>query len=307
MLLIFIIFFVSVNLSYPLERVKYVMGIPVSVTADNKDVFPDVFGIFKKVDRYFSLYRSDSVLCKLNRKKQLVVDSFFRELLEKSVEIYRQTDGFMDVSIGNITAKFGTGFQPCRLPHYRTYGMENVIVHNEKIELKNGISLDFGAVGKGFAVDKAVSVLRGRVKKAVINASGEIRCIGRCRVFIKNPFSEGNIAYFETVLQETGITTSGRYERFYKGKSHIINPKSESSVNSFVSVTLFSDTENVYLDGYATAVSVMPEEKAVEFLNGKRIGFIIIKESGCYLKGEHNSRYIRNLTFFRKLVECEKY
>ncbi len=297
---IILVFLIYVGISFSYERTKYIMGFPVSVKTDNTEIPSQVFSVFKKVDFYFSNHRRDSILCKLNMQKTVRIDNFFRQLLEKSLKIYTDTYGYTDISIGNLTFEKGHTIDRCPIKKSDTTGIQNIVIKKDTLILKNGISLDFGAVGKGFAVDKAVEAIRDKTEKTVINASGEIRCIGKCSVFIKNPFGRGVVAHFETVKQETGISTSGTYER----GNHLFNPFSEEFTASFVSITLFSDIENVYLDGYATAVSVMPEEMAVEFLNRKKIGFVLIKKERCYIKGRYNDRFITDLTFLVNLPEC---
>ena len=302
MYLITVALLVCVSLSFPYERTKYIMGIPVTVKTDRREVPAKIFSVFKKVDFYFSNYRKDSILCRLNRQKILKIDNFFRQMLEKSLTIYKDTYGYTDISIGNLTVRNGHAVDRCPAEKSDTTGIQNITIKGSVVVLKNGISLDFGAVGKGFAVDRAVEEIRGETEKTVINASGEIRCIGKCSVFIKNPFGNGAVAHFKTVKQETGISTSGTYER----GNHLFNPFRKEFSASFISITLFSDIENVYLDGYATAVSVMPEEMAVEFLNRKKIGFVLIKKERCYIKGRYNDRFITELTFLINLPECKK-
>jgi len=302
---IFIIFLLVFWFSYAEERAKYIMGIPVSVSAPEVD--EQFFEPFRKVDKYFSLYRKDSVLCELNRKKQLKADKFFMDLLKKAVQLHRETDGFFDISMGNITYRYGDFVEGCDFPKTDSYGIENILIKGNRIFLKNGISLDFGGIAKGYAVDIVSGMLKKRGIKGIIKASGDIRCLKRCKVCIKDPFSDMYFACFLTKNKETGVSTSGVYERFRDSiqDNHLINPLTKRSASNIISITLIGTLDNASLDAYTTAVSVMPVEKAVSFLNKKKLGFILITKN-CYLQGSFNSLYLKDLTFLSDLKECNK-
>ncbi len=302
---IFIIFLFVFWFSYAEERVKYIMGVPVSVAAPEVD--EQFFEPFRKVDKYFSLYRNDSVLCRLNREKQLKADKFFMDLLKKSIEINRETDGFFDISIGNITYRYGDFVEGCGFIKTDSYGMENILIKENQVFLKNGISLDFGGIAKGYAVDIVSDMLKKRGIKGIVKASGDIRCLKECEICIKDPFSDKPFACFSTKNDETGVSTSGIYERFRGSMqdNHLINPLTKKSASNIISITLIGTVDNTSLDAYATTVSVMPVERAVSFLNKKKLGFFLITKD-CYLQGSFNSLYIKDLTFFSDLKECKE-
>lgn len=302
---ILLFFLLVFGFSYPAERIKYIMGIPVSISAP--EVREEFFEPFRKVDKYFSLYRKDSILCRLNREKQIKADRFFMDLLETSIKIYRETYGFFDISMGNITYRYGDYINGCDFVKTDSYGMENIQIEGDKIFLKNGISLDFGGIAKGYAVDNVSQILKKRGIKGVVKASGDIRCLKKCRICIKDPFSDSFFGCFLTKNEETGISTSGIYER-YRGDindNHLIDPTTKKSASNTVSITLIGTIDNTSLDAYTTAVSVMPVEKAVSFLEKKKLGFVLITKD-CYLQGKFNSLYIKDLTFFSDLKECKK-
>ena len=97
------------------------------------------------------------------------------------------------------------------------------------------------------------------------------------------------------------------YERFRDSiqDNHLINPLTKRSASNIISITLIGTVDNASLDAYTTAVSVMPVEKAVSFLEKKKLGFILITKN-CYLQGSFNSLYLKDLTFLSDLKECKK-
>ncbi|WP_457624557.1 FAD:protein FMN transferase [Persephonella sp.] len=306
---VILIFFLLFTGAYAHERTRYIMGIPVTVISDDRSIHRKVFKVFSQIDGYFSLYRKDSLLCRLNTEKSLYMDRLFNELLQISFEVYRETGGYFDISLGNHTVRYGDSHEMCPLPENESTGMENIKVKGNLIVLENGISLDFGGIGKGFAVDKAGALFRNSGVYGVIKADSEVRCFGGCRVIIENPYGSGFFAVFETTGKETGISTGGIYRRYKNSidNNHLINPFTGVSADKIVLISVFGDMPNSYLDGYSTAGAVMPVEKAVEFLNRKRLGFFILLRKGCYLAGRYNHLYIKKLQINPQFPECKEY
>lgn len=300
---IFILLFFS--FSFGIERTKYIMGTYISINLPKqyKDFFKPTFDIFKYVDRKFSKYNPKSYVYKLNKEKKAKLDKTFKKLLDISLKIYRETNGYFDITLGNITKKYGSFFQKTETytKSINTTGIKNIVVKDGYIYLKNDISLDFGGIGKGYSVDLASNFLeKNGVKNAIIKASGEIRCFDICEIFIRNPFGEGFIASFKTKMFNASISTSGDYEKFIKTKenNHLINPKNKKPQKIFSSITLIGQKNNTYIDAYATAVSVMPLKKALRFLSKKNLAFIIIKKDGTIIKSKNLNQFIENLVFY---------
>ncbi|RMA96089.1 FAD:protein FMN transferase [Hydrogenothermus marinus] len=282
---VLLIILISVSFAFSIERTKYLMGTYVSINLpkENKYLFKPSFNIIKQVDLKFSKYNPKSYLYKLNKHKKAKIDKEFLKLLNISLQINKKTYGYFDISLGNLTKKYGSFYIKENKNQKYTIGIENIKIKDGYIYLLNNISLDFGAIGKGYAIDKISNFLeKKKVKKAIIKLSGDIRCFDICNICIKNPFKEGFIKCFKTKYKNTSISTSGNYERYIKTKenNHLINPKTKKSEKNFASITLIGIKNNTYLDAYTTAVSVMPEKLAIKFLEENKIGYFIIKING---------------------------
>ena len=275
-----------------ITRTKFIMGtyISIKLPQDKQNLFKPAFQIFKDLDNKLSIYKENSEISELNRakKKELSKDSLV--IIKKSIQISKETKGFFDITIGKLTKdvyKFGTLDEKLPedeeiLKNLKQISYKNIQINGNTVILKNNVKIDLGGIGKGFAVDKVAEFLiKQGVKKAVISASGDIRCINICHLYIKNPFGEGWIIDLKTKNKNTSISTSGNYERFIKSNkyNHLINPKTGKSEQNFASITLFSIGNNTNIDAYATAVSVMPVDLAIQFLNKKKFGFILILNS----------------------------
>jgi thiamine biosynthesis lipoprotein len=143
--------------------------------------------------------------------------------------------------------------------------MTDITIENNQITSKNQqIWLDFGVVAKGYAIDKAINILKKHgVVNAIVNAGGDLRSIGskgdkNWQVAIRKPNSEDVIAVI-SVQGDESIFTSGNYERYkeFDGKryAHIINPKTGYGVEEIVSATVITDN-GTKADAAATALIV---------------------------------------------------
>jgi len=143
--------------------------------------------------------------------------------------------------------------------------MSDVIITNNQIEsLNKSVWLDFGGVAKGYAIDKAITIIKSYgIQNAIVNAGGDLRSIGtkgdkNWKVAIRKPNSEDVLAII-SVQGDESIFTSGNYERYkeFDGKrfAHIINPTTGYGVEEIVSATVITDNGTI-ADAAATALIV---------------------------------------------------
>jgi len=84
----------------------------------------------------------------------------------------------------------------------------------------DGVRIDFGGIGKGYAVDRGIAVLQGLgITRAMVNAGGDSRIIGDrfgkpWIIGIRDP-DDRNRTILKIPLTDTAFSTSGDYERFF--------------------------------------------------------------------------------------------
>ena len=151
-------------------------------------------------------------------------------------------------------------------------GWKNVQLKNDNsILVLQNTKLDFGAVAKGYAVDKAVQMLEhSKVSAALVNAGGEVKGFGNDWIVgIQHPRNKSEILG-KIKLNGMSVATSGDYEQFFEmnGKRyhHILNPKTGIPADGCQSVTVISK-ENKVADALATAMFVLGPEKGMELIN----------------------------------------
>ena len=136
---------------------------------------------------------------------------------------------------------------------------KEITLTSDSIILKTeGMRLDLGGIGKGYVAKQiALFLAHQGASKILVDVGGEIVTRGKSyTIALKDPFSEGNIAYIKTSPEDMSISTSGSYERFIdKENHHIINATAGTSSPYYSSMTILQNGWNIdSLDAYATAL-----------------------------------------------------
>jgi thiamine biosynthesis lipoprotein len=276
------------------------MGTFVSIAIDkqHKELLQPSFEIIKRVEDSLSSYKKTSPIYQLNAKKNARLDKYSYEGLKDAVQYYKQTDGYFDIAIGKITKdlyRFGDKERIASQSELEKSctSIKGLKFNTYEAFLKHDIKIDLGGMGKGFAVDKVNTFLKqNKVEKAIIALSGDIRCIGSCKIIVNNPLDPQHpLAVFR--MHNSGVSTSGNYNRYVKSLqyNHLINPKTKQSEQKFISVTLISKLPSTTLDAYATAASVMPMQKAYAFLNTQMLGYIILQADKKLILSKNIAEY----------------
>jgi thiamine biosynthesis lipoprotein len=134
------------------------------------------------------------------------------------------------------------------------------------------MSLDLGAVAKGYAIEKAASILQDyNITKALINAGGNVRVLGEkannipWKVGIQDPRAHSELVGVLELTNEAA-TTSGDYNRTFtvdkKDYHHIISPLTGYPADANISITVL--TPDAFTgDLLSTALFLMDSEKAL--------------------------------------------
>lgn len=195
------------------------------------------------------------------------------ELLELGVEALRQTGGAFDPRLRRLIAVWGFGEMGSGVPHVP--GDDEIAAALAELgdRLPTAAAdletrpqlLYFGAWAKGYAVDRAIEVLRrAGVPAALINAGGEIRGYGRdWTVGVQHPRLPG--ALLATLRPgERAVATSGDYEQFFEQDGerfhHLLDPRTGQPARGCRSVTIVA-ADCARADALATGVFVLgPDE-----------------------------------------------
>lgn len=248
------------------------------------------FAELVRIDEAMSDYKKTSELSKVNREAfggKVVVSEELFGLLQTSIEYSRLSDGGFDVTIGplvDLWRKAGrTNTTPTeeQLAGARTkVGFDKLILdtadHSVRFPVE-GMRLDLGAIAKGYAVDRAIEILRqGGAMGGMVNLGGNIRSFGRpvggkrdWRIGLRDPIDPNHIQ-LTLRLDDWAVATSGDYERFIfvEGQkvNHILDPATRHGVTGLTSVTILART-GLEADALSTTVTVMGKDKGLALID----------------------------------------
>lgn len=197
-------------------------------------------------------------------------------LLRVSQDLAKKSDYLFDPGIGKLIDLWGfhnSEFKPHAPPDKAA--IEAIVekhpsirdVHLDGIHLSCDnpeVQLDFGAIGKGYGVDRAIERLKAMgITNAIVNAGGDLRAIGSragnpWRIAIRDPDGGGIFALL-SVTGDESVFTSGNYERNFSWGGrlyhHIIDPRSGYPAEGSASVTVIHPDATT-ADAAATALFV---------------------------------------------------
>jgi thiamine biosynthesis lipoprotein len=250
------------------------------------------FGWFAEVEHRCSRFDEASELRSLSRRvgEPISISALLFSALDLSVEVAHLTGGALDPAIGRAMEQAGfntnyvTGAQVTSPLSADSFGSYRDILLDEDaqtVTLLRPMSLDLGAVAKGFAIDLAAREFSG-LPGFVINAGGDILACGLnpdgepWRIGIRHPRRPAELL---TSLRVTNaaVCTSGDYERPRAAGDghHILDPASGSSAGLAVSVTVIAPTA-VVADALSTAVFVLGPQAGVDLLNHQQVDGLIV-------------------------------
>lgn len=204
----------------------------------------------KRLDQLLSNYRPASEWSQVNRyaaERPVKVSSELFDLLVACVEYSRQSGGAFDISVGPLMKVWGFYKGSGHLPHRAEVrgalshvGYRNLILDPKAQTVwfrEPGVEIDPGGIGKGYAVDRMVALLKanGVVSGMVSGGGSSIYAIGTppdekrgWRMSIRDPRNERKTVQ-EVFLKDESMSTSGSYEKFFRAEgriySHIMDPR----------------------------------------------------------------------------------
>lgn len=263
----------------------------------------DAIEEISRIERLISSWNPKSQTSEINRNagiKAVKVDKELFDLIERSIAISKLTDGAFDITYASMDKIWKYDGSMIQMPSedvikasVRKIGYQNIILNKEAttVFLKlEGMKIGFGAIGKGYAADKAKDLLMSKgVKSGIINASGDMNTWGLqlngepWKVAITNPMDKTK-AYGLLPISDGAVVTSGNYEKFVEFNnvrySHIIDPRTGYPATGIISVTVFAPKAEL-ADALATSVFVMGKEVGLNRINQlPKVECIIIDEHG---------------------------
>ncbi len=259
---------------------------------------------FHRLFDIYHEYEGINNLCTINSNPgvEIEVDDEIIEFLDYARKMSEVTGGRMDVMMGSVLSIWHDArySEEPYLPSSgeleeadRYTGFDFLEIDREKKTVKllsDKASLDVGALGKGYAAEKAAEVLEEKgVESYVLNIGGNIRIIGSktdgsgWRTGVKDPKNPDSAFVVVLSLKDTSCVTSGSYERYFTVDgvrySHIIDPETLYPARYFDSVTVV--TKNSALaDALSTALFCMPYEEGASLASSLSVDVVWVFTDG---------------------------
>ena len=254
-----------------------------------------VAGCAWRIEDKYSRYRRGNVIDEINTAggRAVTVDEETGKLLDFAATLYDLSDGLFDVTSG-VLRRAWTFDGGTRVPTQADIdallplvGWDKVQWSRPQLRLPPGMQLDFGGIGKEYAVDQAVQIARNTCSRgALVNFGGDLavsrpRADGRpWRVGIENPAVRTRAASRVLDLRHGALATSGDTHRFVLADgtrySHILDPRSGWPVRDAPrSVTVAAGT--CTQAGMLTTLAVLAGKGAERFLDAELVPHWVIR------------------------------
>lgn len=284
----------------------------VQLTAAGEEALAEI----ERLEAQLSLYRADSDISDLNARaasEAVPVEPRLFRLLERAAQLTAETEGAFDITVAPLIACWGflggSGMMPSNeaiAAAKELVGMEKVTLDAENYTVRfqrEGMRLDLGSIGKGYAVDCAAELLReAGIKSGLLHGgTSSVVAIGSPPdeeawvIAIQRPFdtTEGN--YLTKIsLKDTTLSVSAPHGKSFEAGGqrygHVLDPRTgyPTSRNLLAALVLDSATEGDALstglltlgaDWLPTLVKNRPDCRALLASAGKA-GELIVLEQG---------------------------
>ena len=301
------IFISSAQKLYSESSILMGSSFEITVVAEDEDFAKESLAIAKKeiirIEDLISSWDQKSETSRINRNAGIAAVEVSKELFDlifRAQQISKLSSGAFDLTFAAIDKLWNFDGKESEMPNPDTLKASVFNIGYQLIELdeesltvflpKKGMKIGFGAIGKGYAADRAKQLLVERgVLGGIINASGDMNTWGTkpdgssWTIGIVNPMNNKKVfSWFS--LEHNAVVTSGDYEKFTQinGRrySHIIDPRTGIPSQGIVSCTVFAGKAEL-ADAIATAIFVMGVESGLFLLDQlPNIEAILIDDSG---------------------------
>lgn len=267
-----------------------------------------VDAVLEQVNSQMSTYDPNSELSLFNQRKTtepVVVSRSLETVVRRALEVGEETNGLLDVTVGPLVNLWGFGplGRPEQVPSEQQLqevrdqvGYQYLTVENHQLtKAIPDLYVDLSTIAKGYGVDRVAILLEQmEIKNYLVEIGGEMRMRGTkpgeqpWRIAVEQPVSLERAVQRIIEPGNNAVATSGDYRNYFEEDgvrySHIIDPRTGYPIqHNLVSVTVITDT-CMDADAYATALTVMGAEEALEFANKKGLAVLLVTRENDQFK-----------------------
>ncbi len=275
------------NRSYTSEKSQYLMDtiVKVSGTSDSKDINPridKVFQYIKRLENDLNEYKDTGWLWNVNNTNnyQYPMNPDAYQILLLADSLYRMSNGSFDITIKPVFDLWQFSSANPQVPDsllikktLNNVGFDKIKFDDKYLYKPNGMQLTFGALTKGFILDKARDYMKTLgLEKGYIDCHSSMTFYGNTLlpeiVGIQHP-RKMNEVIATLQVKDTSVGTSGDYQQFFEINGnryhHILDAHTGYPVKNVYSVTVLNPSA-LLADGLSTTLFLMNPEKAIEMI-----------------------------------------
>ncbi len=249
------------------------------------------FEAVARVHALMSFHDGDSDVSRLNREawlRPIEVHAWTFRVLQAAVEMNSRSNGIFDVAVAPALQAIGL------LPHWNDDPPTPAQARSfDAIELLDGhavrfrhrdVGIDLGGIAKGFAVDRALEVLRGfGLASALVNAGGDLAVFGPepQTIHLRDPRDPRRLMCRVEVRDEALASTARRFDLFQSAETTtpaIIDPRTRAPANTVDGVTVRA--RSCMTADALTKIVMICGTEAIEWLEHYRASALLVASDG---------------------------
>ncbi|MGF1580304.1 MAG: FAD:protein FMN transferase [Gemmataceae bacterium] len=283
--------FSLLNFSRRAMATEFEFRVPVGIGVPPVEAMEEALDEVDRLETQMTVYRDNSELVAINQRaffESVKIEPGLFELLQLSAKISRDTNGAFDISTGALTKAWGFFRRAGRVPSrgeqlavLKKVGMRYVAFDATAQTIRfrrEGLELNLGSIGKGYALDRATSILRDvwQVPHALLHGGhssvyglgSEPGTLKGWQVGLRHPWKpEQRLGFVR--LRNRGMGTSAatfqHLEHNGRKLGHVIDPRTGWPAEGLASATAIAPTAAL-ADALATAFFIMGVEKTREYI-----------------------------------------
>ncbi len=252
----------------------------------------DIEELIRRLNASLSTYQGQSLISRINRGDTLKADRHFAYVFRKAYEIYRETEGRYDPTIGLLVNAWGFG-PGKKIPGIETdssivdslmryVGMDLVRIDSDSTVRKKypRTFIDFNSIAKGYVIDQIGALIASKgYRHYLVELGGEVLARGHnvrenrpWIVSIDYPAPGSRAEMLEVPLTDRAVATSGNYRKFKIDRKtgrkyvHTLNALTGyPAVSHLLSASVFAP-DCTTADGWATACMASGLDKARQYI-----------------------------------------
>ncbi len=264
--------------------------VTISAKSKSKNVgaqIDSVFAYMRDLEAKFNDYDPNSWVSRVNaaQGRTMPMDSDAYQLLCLADSLHAMTDGLFDISVKPLYELWGfdlLGTESDSLLHQppdslviqetlKKVGFQRIDYDEKQITLPPGMQITFGALAKGYVLDKAREYMAsGRFISGQIDCTSSMTFFGQPLAQIVSVIhpraDQQNPTIGSFKIQNGSLSTSGDYQLYFDHEGsryhHILNAKTGYPVENVFSVTVIHPSA-AWADGLSTALFLLPPETAI--------------------------------------------